>query len=67
MDLGGVSVEAVRHPGHMQAIAGCGLEGVFFLSDIDLTGHRAYYGDVFSSLEQFEESLIRVKKMPRST
>ena len=61
-DLGGVSVEAVHLPGH--TAGHCGLrisEGVFFLSDIDLTGFGPYYGDVFSSLEQFEESLIRVR------
>jgi glyoxylase-like metal-dependent hydrolase (beta-lactamase superfamily II) len=62
-DLGGVSVEAVHLPGH--TAGHCGLrisEGVFFLSDIDLTGFGPYYGDVFSSLEQFEESLIRVRE-----
>jgi glyoxylase-like metal-dependent hydrolase (beta-lactamase superfamily II) len=61
-DLGGVSVEAVHLPGH--TAGHCGLrisEGVFFLSDIDLTGFGPYYGDVFSSLEQFEQSLIRVR------
>ena len=61
-DLGGVSVEAVHLPGH--TAGHCGLrisEGVFFLSDIDLTGFGPYYGDVFSSLEQFEESLVRVR------
>ena len=61
-DLGGVSIEAVHLPGH--TAGHCGLrisEGVFFLSDIDLTGFGPYYGDVFSSLEQFEDSLIRVR------
>ena len=61
-DLGGVSVEAVHLPGH--TAGHCGLrisEGVFFLSDIDLTGFGPYYGDLFSSLEQFEQSLIRVR------
>jgi glyoxylase-like metal-dependent hydrolase (beta-lactamase superfamily II) len=56
-------VEAVHLPGH--TAGHCGLrisEGVFFLSDIDLTGFGPYYGDVFSSLEQFEESLIRVRE-----
>ena len=61
-DLGGVSVEAVHLPGHTAAIAGCGSPRVFFLSDIDLTGFGPYYGDVFGSLEQFEESLIRVRE-----
>ena len=35
--------------------------GVFFLSDIDLTGFGPYYGDVWSDLEDFEESLIKVR------
>ena len=42
----------------------CGMrisDGVFFLSDIDLTGFGPYYGDVFSSLEQFETSLVQVR------
>ena len=61
-DLGGVTVEAVHLPGH--TAGHCGLrisDGVFFLSDIDLTGFGPYYGDVFSSLEQFEESLVKVR------
>ena len=33
------------------------LGGVFFLSDIDLTGFGPYYGDVWSDLEDFEASL----------
>lgn len=31
------------------------------MSDIDLTGFGPYYGDVFSSLDQFEESIARVR------
>ena len=31
-------------------------DGVFFLSDIDLTGFGPYYGDVWSDLEDFEAS-----------
>lgn len=61
-DLGGVSVAAVHLPGHTAGHCGMRIsEGVFFLSDIDLTGFGPYYGDVFSSLEQFEESLVRVR------
>ena len=32
-----------------------------FLSDIDLTGFGPYYGDVWSSLDDFDESLRRVR------
>jgi len=61
-DLGGVTIEAVHLPGHTAGHSGFRISGgVFFLSDIDLTGFGPYYGDVFSSLDDFEESLIRVR------
>ncbi len=62
-DLGGVTVEAVHLPGH--TAGHCGLRisgGVFFLGDIDLTGFGPYYGDVWSDLEQFEQSLAVVRE-----
>jgi transcription initiation factor TFIIIB Brf1 subunit/transcription initiation factor TFIIB len=37
------------------------MDGVFFLSDIDLTGFGPYYGDVWSDLEDFEASLTKVR------
>lgn len=56
---GGVSVEAVHLPGHTRGHSGFRITGgVFFLSDIDLTGFGPYYGDVWSDLDQFEESLV---------
>ncbi len=61
-DLGGVTVEAVHLPGHTRGHSGFRISGgVFFLSDIDLTGFGPYYGDVWSDLEDFEDSLIRVR------
>ena len=61
-DLGGVEIEAVLLPGHTAGHCGMRIsDGVFFLSDIDLTGFGPYYGDVFSSLEQFETSLVQVR------
>lgn len=59
---GGTKVEAVHLPGHTRGHSGFRMDGVFFLSDIDLTGFGPYYGDVWSDLEQFEESLIRVRE-----
>lgn len=56
-DLGGVDVEAVHLPGHTRGHSGFVVGEVCFLSDIDLTGFGPYYGDVWSDLEQFEESL----------
>ncbi len=60
-DLGGVRVEAVHLPGHTRGHSGFRMERVFFLSDIDLTGFGPYYGDVWSDLEDFEESLAKVR------
>jgi glyoxylase-like metal-dependent hydrolase (beta-lactamase superfamily II) len=58
---GGTSVEAVHLPGHTRGHSGFRMDGVFFLSDIDLTGFGPYYGDVWSDLEDFEESLVKVR------
>ena len=60
--LGGVDVEAVHLPGHTAGHSGFRIsEGVFFLSDIDLTGFGPYYGDTWSSLDDFEASLVKVR------
>jgi glyoxylase-like metal-dependent hydrolase (beta-lactamase superfamily II) len=58
---GGTRVEAVHLPGHTRGHSGFRIEDVFFLSDIDLTGFGPYYGDVWSDLDDFEESLIKVR------
>lgn len=60
-DLGGVSVEAVHLPGHTRGHSGFRIGSVFFLSDIDLTGFGPYYGDMWSDLDDFEESLHKVR------
>ena len=60
-DLGGVSVEAVHLPGHTRGHSGFRIDGVFFLSDIDLTGFGPYYGDMWSDLDDFETSLAKVR------
>ena len=61
-DLGRTQVEAVHLPGHTRGHSGFRITGgVFFLSDIDLTGFGPYYGDVWSDLEQFEASLDQIR------
>lgn len=61
-DLGGVEIEAVHLPGHTRGHSGFRVStGVFFLSDIDLTGFGPYYGDAWSDLDDFEQSLVEVR------
>jgi glyoxylase-like metal-dependent hydrolase (beta-lactamase superfamily II) len=61
-DLGQAQIEAVHLPGHTRGHSGFRIsDGVFFLSDIDLTGFGPYYGDVWSDLEDFERSLVKVR------
>lgn len=62
-DLGGTTVEAVHLPGHTRGHSGFRVSGgVFFLSDIDLTGFGPYYGDVWSDLDDFDASLAKVRE-----
>jgi glyoxylase-like metal-dependent hydrolase (beta-lactamase superfamily II) len=59
---GGTTVEAVHLPGHTRGHSGFRVsDRVFFLSDIDLTGFGPYYGDVWSDLDDFEASLVKVR------
>ncbi|MFW2380757.1 MAG: MBL fold metallo-hydrolase [Acidimicrobiales bacterium] len=61
-DLGNVTVEAVHLPGHTRGHSGFRIsDGVFFCSDIDLTGFGPYYGDAWSDLDQFEASLAKIR------
>jgi glyoxylase-like metal-dependent hydrolase (beta-lactamase superfamily II) len=59
---GGTMIEAVHLPGHTRGHSGFRMDGVFFLSDIDLTGFGPYYGDLWSSLDDFEASLHKVRE-----
>ncbi len=61
-DLGGLTAEAVHLPGHTRGHSGFRISGgVFFCSDIDLTGFGPYYGDAWSDLDQFEASLATIR------
>ena len=62
-DLGGVSIEIIHTPGHTRGHS-CLLidwenndERLCVLGDIDLTSFGPYYGDGWSSLVDFEQSL----------
>ena len=65
-DLGGSTIRAFHLPGHTRGH--CVLlvepEDILFLGDIDLTGFGPYYGDAWSNLEDFEQSLERIKAIP---
>lgn len=60
---GGVTIEAMHLPGHTRGHSGLIMDNVFFLSDIDLTGFGPYYGDAWSDLDQFDESLTRAREV----
>jgi glyoxylase-like metal-dependent hydrolase (beta-lactamase superfamily II) len=60
---GGTVVEALHLPGHTRGHSGLVTGGVFFLSDIDLTGFGPYYGDAWSDLDQFEASLAKAREV----
>lgn len=62
-DLGRVRIEAMHLPGHTRGHSGFRIGNVFFLSDIDLTGFGPYYGDAWSDLDQFAESLDKVREV----
>lgn len=64
-DLGGVTIRVIHTPGHTRGHC-CFLvewaEGsLIYLGDIELTGFGPYYGDAWSSLVSFEESLEALK------
>ncbi|MET8468416.1 MBL fold metallo-hydrolase [Streptomyces sp. NPDC006422] len=60
-DLGGRTVTVVHLPGHTAGHCGFLVEpdGFLFVADIDLTSFGPYYGDVGSSLVEFEASMRR--------
>ena len=66
-DLGDVQISVVHTPGHTRGHC-CLLidwgeasdEKLVYLGDIELTGFGAYYGDAWSDLEDFEESMKKL-------
>jgi glyoxylase-like metal-dependent hydrolase (beta-lactamase superfamily II) len=63
LDLGGRRVTVLHLPGHTSGHCGFLVEpdGFLFLGDIDLSAFGPYYGDLSSSLEDFEASIARCR------
>lgn len=64
-DLGGTRVRAIHAPGHTRGHCVLYVEpdGVLVLGDIELSSFGPYYGDAWSSLEDFEKTLERVREI----
>lgn len=64
-DLGGVRVRAIHAPGHTRGHTLFHIEpdDVLYLGDIDLSSFGPYYGDAWSSLEDFERTLAMVRDL----
>jgi hydroxyacylglutathione hydrolase len=62
-DLGGSRVRVIHTPGHTRGHCALYIEpdDVLYLADIDLSSFGPYYGDAWSSLEDFERTLRQVK------
>jgi glyoxylase-like metal-dependent hydrolase (beta-lactamase superfamily II) len=65
LDLGGVVARVIHTPGHTRGHCALRVESggddLLYLGDIDLTSFGPYYGDAWSSLEDFEATLEKVK------
>lgn len=64
-DLGGVRVEVMHLPGHTRGHSAFVVEpdGVAFVGDIDLSSFGPYYGDHWSDLDEFVQSIARVRQL----
>jgi glyoxylase-like metal-dependent hydrolase (beta-lactamase superfamily II) len=66
-DLGGVVARVIHTPGltrgHCALRVESGGDDLLYLGDIDLTSFGPYYGDAWSSLEEFEATLEKVKRL----
>jgi len=62
---GGVRVRAIHAPGHTRGHCLFHVEpdDLLYLGDIDLSSFGPYYGDAWSSLEDFERTLASVRGM----
>jgi glyoxylase-like metal-dependent hydrolase (beta-lactamase superfamily II) len=64
-DVGRAKVRVVHTPGHTRGHCALHVEpdDVLYLGDIDLTSFGPYYGDAWSCLEDFEQSLAAVREI----
>ena len=65
-DLGGACLRVIHAPGHTRGHCVFHVEpdDVLYLADIDLSSFGPYYGDAWSSLEDFERTLQAVRRIP---
>jgi hydroxyacylglutathione hydrolase len=63
LDVGGARLRLIHAPGHTRGHAVIHVEpdDVLYLGDIDLSSFGPYYGDAWSSLEDFERTLALVR------
>jgi glyoxylase-like metal-dependent hydrolase (beta-lactamase superfamily II) len=63
-DLGGARVRVLHAPGHTRghSILHVEPDDVLYLGDIDLSSFGPYYGDAWSSLEDFERTLAMARR-----
>src|SRR4029450_9177378 len=61
----GVRIRAIHAPGHTRGHTVFHIEpdDVLYLGDIDLSSFGPYYGDAWSSLEDFERTLAMVREL----
>jgi len=64
-DLGGVQIRTIHAPGHTRghSLFHVQPDDVLYLGDIDLSSFGPYYGDAWSSLEDFERSLTMARNI----
>jgi glyoxylase-like metal-dependent hydrolase (beta-lactamase superfamily II) len=64
-DLGGCRVRVIHTPGHTRGHCAFFIEpdAVLYLGDIELSSFGPYYGDAWSSLDEFERTLRQVREI----
>lgn len=69
-DLGGVTIKVIHTPGHTRghccfkvSWGASPAEQLVYLGDIELTGFGPYYGDAWSSLSDFEDSMALIREI----